>query len=76
VDDFTYQRVVQVLNNIAGVPEERLAPEARLDSLGLDSLALLEIGLALQTECGVEIDDGEVARAGTVADLVRVVHSS
>ena len=69
----TYDSVVSVLVEVAQVPEERLEPETRLDDLGLDSLARLEIGLALQNECDVELDDADVARAETVMNLVELV---
>jgi acyl carrier protein len=80
VDDEMYRTVVAVLVQTGGVPAERLSPEARLDSLGLDSLAMLEVGLALQKEIGADVDDGDVAGARTVLDLVgiarRAVQSS
>ncbi len=68
-----FDDVVSVLAATAGVPEERLEPEARLDDLGLDSLALLEVALALRSECDVELDDAAVAEAETVMDLVDLV---
>jgi acyl carrier protein len=74
VDDEMYHTVTGVLVRIAGVPVDRLAPDTRLDALGLDSLAMLEVGLALQKELGVEIDDAEVAGAQTVSDLAAVGH--
>lgn len=67
-----YRTVVAVLVRTADVPAERLSPEARLDALGLDSLATLEVGLALQKEIGAEVDDGDVAGARTVLDLVDI----
>lgn len=79
VDDEMYHTVTGVLVRIAGVPVDRLEPDTRLDALGLDSLAMLEVGLALQKELGVEIDDADVAGAQTVSDLAavgqRAVHS-
>lgn len=69
----TYDSVVSVLVEVARVPQERLEPQTRLDDLGLDSLARLEIGLALQNECDVELDDADVARAQTVMQLVELV---
>jgi acyl carrier protein len=69
-------RVVDVLASVCALPRERLRPDVTLESLGLDSLSLLEVGLALGTEFGVEFDDAEVAGARTVGDLVRVVVAS
>lgn len=67
-----YRTVAAVLVRTAGVPVERLAPDVRLDALGLDSLAILEVGLALQKEIGADVDDGDVAGARTVLDLVGI----
>jgi acyl carrier protein len=72
VDDEMYRTVVAVLVRTAGIPAERLSPDVRLDALGLDSLATLEVGLALQKEIGAEVDDGDVAGAQTVLDLVGI----
>jgi acyl carrier protein len=68
-----YDDVVTVLVEVAHVLDEQIEPDSRLDELGLDSLALLEVGLALRNECDVEIDDSAVAQAQTVMDLVELV---
>ena len=72
MDDEVYRTVVAVLVRTAGIPVERLGPDVRLDDLGLDSLATLEVGLALQKEIGADVDDGDVAGARTVLDLVGI----
>ena len=72
----TYDSVVTVLIEVAHVEDDGIEPETRLDDLGLDSLARLEIGLALQNECDVELDDAAVAEAETVRDLVELVVSA
>jgi acyl carrier protein len=71
--DDTYRAIVEVLVGTAGVAADAVTPQALLADLGLDSLATLEVGLALQKDLGTEIDDGDVAAARTVQDLVDVV---
>jgi acyl carrier protein len=72
VDDDMYRTVVGVLVRTVDVAADRLSPDVRLDALGLDSLATLEVGLALQKELGTDVDDADVAGARTVADLVEI----
>jgi acyl carrier protein len=72
VDDEMYRTVVAVIARTTGIPAQRLDPDARLDALGLDSLATLEVGLALQKELGADVDDADVAGACTVLDLVGI----
>jgi acyl carrier protein len=76
MDNTIYVRVVEALVGTAGIAADALSPEVELQSLGLDSLAMLEVGLGLEKEFGVEIDDSEVAKAQTVADLVEVVQTA
>ncbi len=53
-----------------GVEVEALSPEARLqDDLGVDSLDVVELLLAIEERFGVELQDEEVEGVVTVADL-------
>jgi acyl carrier protein len=76
VDDDMYRTIVGVLVRTTNLPVDRLDPDARLDDLGLDSLAILEVGLALQKDVDGDIDDAEVAGARTVRDLVGIARRS
>ena len=69
----THTAVAGVLSTVAGVDADKLGPEVALESIGLDSLALLEVALAVQKDLGVTVDDGDVAGARTVGDLVALV---
>ncbi|NEB76219.1 hypothetical protein G3I40_13450 [Streptomyces sp. SID14478] len=44
-------------------------PDATLESLDLDSLALAELALALQEELGVKVEESEATKHTTVAGL-------
>lgn len=44
------------------VPEEEITPEATMDELDIDSLALAELALALREESGVKIEDHEATK--------------
>jgi acyl carrier protein len=76
MQDMTYSRVFKVLVQTAGISSEALEASTDLQSLGLDSLAMLEVGLALAKEYGVEFDDGSIAQARTVEELVELVRQT
>ena len=57
-----------------GVPAKQLTPESRLvDDLGADSLAVVEIMMALEDQFGIHVSDEEADGIRTVADACRVV---
>ena len=50
--------------------------EANLkDDLGIDSLAAVELSLELETEFDVRIEDEELAKLVSVADIVKLLES-
>ncbi|MFC8393828.1 MULTISPECIES: acyl carrier protein [unclassified Streptomyces] len=52
---------------------EDVVPTATRTEVGLDSVALVELAELLNTGLGIEIHDYELAEAGTLADLARLV---
>jgi len=54
---------------------EGLLPQATPTDAGLDSLALVELGMLLPTRCGVNIADDELAATATLDDLDRLVEA-
>lgn len=52
--------------------EERLRPEATIESLGLDSLDRIEFMFALEKEFDIKIPDREVT-LDTIQDMIDVV---
>ena len=53
-----------------------IADSDRLDSLNLDSLAMLEIIGLLEQRAGREVDEDELADIQTFADLIRIVNEA
>ena len=54
-----------------GCDAEQVTPEASLaDDLGADSLASVELVMALEEAAGITIDDADVAGLKTVNDIV------
>ena len=71
-----YDNVKDVLMEAINVDEDMIKMEANLkDDLGIDSLAAVELSLELETEFDVRIEDEELAKLVTVADIVSLLES-
>ena len=70
----TLTRAIAVLTDIISDPAQEItaASDLRRD-LMLDSLDMYEVGMDLEEEFGIDLDDDAVAACVTVADLVRLV---
>lgn len=67
--------VAAILRRLAGA-EADLRTDAHLElDLGLDSLARMEVALALQSELGIRLEDEEIASAATVGAVLDLVLS-
>ena len=71
IDDVKRILVERVGLNEADVPDD---PEATFDSMGLDSLAFVEIQLAMQQEYGFTIPDEDAERITTIGESVEYVN--
>lgn len=71
-----FEKVKEVLVEAINVDEDVVTMEANLkDDLGIDSLAAVELSLELETEFDVRIEDEELAKLVTVADIVKLLES-
>lgn len=71
-----FEKVKEVLVEAINVDEDVITMEANLkDDLGIDSLAAVELSLELETEFDVRIEDEELAKLVTVADIVKLLES-
>ena len=71
-----FEKVKEVLMEAINVDEDMIKMEANLkDDLGIDSLAAVELSLELETEFDVRIEDEELAKLVTVADIVSLLVS-
>lgn len=70
--EFTFEDVREILVNRIGVPEEKVVddPDLSFEDLGLDSLAFVEIQLAMQQEYGFTIPDEDAEQIGTVGEAI------
>ena len=69
-----YNTFKTMLVDTFGVPEEDVSPEATFESLGLDSLDVVELTLVLEEETGVKLEDEELEDVRTVQDAMNKVN--
>ncbi|MFD9304489.1 acyl carrier protein [Streptomyces sp. NPDC060048] len=55
------------------VSPELITPEATREEIELDSLAVVELSLMLESELGLTISDDELLEAPTVGDMVALM---
>jgi acyl carrier protein len=70
-----YEQLKQIMERKFQVPIEDIEPEATLNDLGLDSLDLVELALAIEREIGVRVTDDDLAEAGRLDSIVDLVMS-
>jgi acyl carrier protein len=75
-DQFTFEDVKRILVDRVGVPEENVVndPEATFEDMGLDSLAFVEIQLAIQQEYGFSIPDEDAEKLTTLGQGIEYVN--
>jgi acyl carrier protein len=73
---FAFSDLKRILVDRVGLPEDDVIddPDATFDAMGLDSLAFVEIQLAMQQEYGFEIDDEDAEKIHTVGAAIEYVN--
>lgn len=68
------QRVIELLGEVAHIPAERVRDEATIDEdLRMESVAFVELQVALEDEYGIELDPIEIVernRFGAIVDYI------
>ena len=71
-----FEKVRDIIVETLGCDAEQVTPEASLtDDLGADSLASVELVMALEEASGIKIDDNDVANFKTVNDILTYLSS-
>ena len=71
-----FEKVRDVIVDTLGCDAEKVIPEASLtEDLGADSLALVELVMALEEAAGISIDDSDVASLKTPADILNYIQA-
>ena len=71
-----FEKVRAIIVETLGCEEEQVTLNASLsDDLGADSLAAVELVMALEEASGVTIDDADVEGLKTVGDIVKYLEA-
>lgn len=71
-----FEAVRDIIVETLACDAEQVTPEASLtDDLGADSLAAMELIMALEDASGIKVDDADVPNLKTVADIVDYLNS-
>ena len=66
-----FEKVGDIIVETLGCDAEKVTPEATLaEDLGADSLASVELVMALEEASGISIDDADVAGLKTLGDIL------
>ena len=69
-------RILTVLKSFDKVPAAKVTPSSHFSvDLGLDSLDVVEVVMAIESEFAIEIPDAEADRMMTVEDAVKYIAS-
>ena len=71
----TLDTLVSILTRDYCVAREQIMPEATLETLGLDSLSVLELMFKIEDRYQVKITDDTPTDLRTVSDVVRYIDS-
>jgi len=72
-----FEKVKEVIVNAANIDEDKIKLSASLENdLGLDSLDAVELGMALEEEFGIIIDEDKLASFKTVEDIVNFIDNA
>ena len=69
MDELT-QKVVKILAMVKRIPAEKIAPNATLEELGIDSLDKVNILFELESEFNIDIPDEEARQIASVDQIV------
>lgn len=66
-----FDKIKSIISEQLGVEEDEITMESSfIDDLGADSLDIVELIMALETEFDIEISDEDAEKVATVGDVV------
>lgn len=70
-----FERVKKVITSQLGIGEEEVLKDTSFEDLGIDSLEIFEIVMALEDEFDIEIPNEDVEDIKTVGAIVNYINS-
>jgi acyl carrier protein len=68
------ERVITCISDVMGYPPDDIEHDHDLaGQLGLDSLDMMSVVMALETEHSIRLNEGDIAKCATVQDLADLV---
>jgi acyl carrier protein len=64
----------ELLEKISGIQPHKIGRDLRFETLGLDSLAKIDLAVAAEDRFGIAIPDEDLERFVDVGDLLDYVH--
>jgi acyl carrier protein len=68
----TFEQFAVIIAEKLRIPREQVQPETVLKDIDIDSLAIIEVMLAVESQSGASIPIEEVSTDGTVEDLYQL----
>ena len=69
------ERLKLILSEILAIPSETITDDATLESLGADSLDLVDISCEILDQTGADVQESEMKLSMTVAELAAMIES-
>lgn len=71
-----FNKIVEYASRQLEIPAEEITRDTTFESLGVDSLDIVEMTMAVEEEFGLEdMDEEDLSGISTVADLIRYLKS-
>jgi len=72
-----FETLKNIIVDQLGVAESEVTPDAHFqDDLGADSLDIVEMIMALESEFGIEVSDEKAEALQTVADVMKFIEEA
>jgi acyl carrier protein len=69
----TFEQFAVIVGEKLRIPREQIQPETALKDIEIDSLAIIEVMLAVESQFGASIPTEEVSTDGKAEDLYQLV---
>lgn len=70
----TQEKIVDTIAEKLAIDKKTITPEVTLQSLGADSLDIVELIMHFEDQFGIEINDEDAEKLCTLLDVVEYVH--